>query len=337
VTTNLAAGAMSTVLIAAAAWANWTDTSTGIDLASLPAFPLTKVRSGLLKEGEQVRFGGLVAKKSPPAGSTADEVILRGNGKSGKPWTVHFFWGAFAQVYRGDLDGNGTQDYVVFGGGIGNGRLFPLWTMTVLLMDRQGLPVPFEYALYDELGPRHVVDILHDGRAQLVLSDYDENSWDSNLCSGRWISNLYEAADLDWGKVRRSAAGLIFPLVHRWTYGPNCDPSSQPQLGNEQMEIEKDAAASADITSARIADVDPNSWLGGQIKLTLPSGCESISVGTVVYDQRSERTIALVSGSGYVKTLLGRIRADNAEVKVSGVHRYPVGRDCTANLLWASR
>src|ERR1700679_2551755 len=99
---KLTVGAISTVLIAAVAWANWNDTSTGIDLASLPVFPLTKVRSGLLEKGEQVRFNGLVARMSDPPNRTP-EVLLEGTAKGGKRWSVHFPWNGMDGVFSGDL------------------------------------------------------------------------------------------------------------------------------------------------------------------------------------------------------------------------------------------
>ena len=137
---KLAAFAISTVLIAAAAWAGWNDTSTGIDLTSLPAFPLTRVRSGLLGNNARVQFDGLVARMSGPAdGPAVDEVVLSGTGKSGKGWTVHFSLVAFDEVYRGDLDGNGTQDYLMVGGtSFWSGRLAPPGRSWLVAMDQQG-------------------------------------------------------------------------------------------------------------------------------------------------------------------------------------------------------
>ena len=89
---------LSTVVLFAGTY----DTSTGIDLKRLKPFPLVKIRSGLLQDGQTASFDGLVAT------SRAMEVILRGKGKSGKPWFVHIAFYAFDQVYRADLDGHGT-------------------------------------------------------------------------------------------------------------------------------------------------------------------------------------------------------------------------------------
>jgi hypothetical protein len=333
---RLAAGSVSTVLIAAAAWANWNDTSTGIDLKSLSAFPLTKVRSGLLRNNARVQFDGFVARTGGPAdGPAVDEVVLSGTGKSGEGWTVHFSLVAFDQVYRGDLDGNGTQDYVVFGGSpYFNGRLAPPGRITVLLMDQQGLPVPFESPLYDDTGPLHVVDVLHDGRARLALGAYDENGWDnrsSGFCSGHWITDLYEPAGLNWQGFQGTAEGTTFPFVHRWTYWPDCnDPPPEPW--KEVIHTGQYSTASADITSVRVAEGDTLA-----VKLIPSSGCEGVSIGSVVYDQRSRREVALVANTESRAELVARIRAEKADVTLRGVYRSPDDRSCRANLLWAKK
>jgi hypothetical protein len=83
---------------------NWNDTSTGIDLDKLQHFPHEDSISG-----SRVTFDTIIA--------TADvrEVELLGSGKPGKRWEVPTF--GLDQVWRADLDGNGTQDHVLFAGG----------------------------------------------------------------------------------------------------------------------------------------------------------------------------------------------------------------------------
>lgn len=114
----------------------------------------------------------------------------------------------------------------------GNGRLAPPGRITALLLDQQGLPVPFEAPLYDDLGPRHVVDVLHNGRARLALGAYDENGWDNRsgvFCSGHWVTDLYEPNGFYWQGFLGAVGGITFPLVHRWTYWPDCNnPLPEP-------------------------------------------------------------------------------------------------------------
>lgn len=329
-----AAGALVPLFVAVAS-ANWNDTSTGIDLTRLPAFPLTKVRSGTLKAGVQVTFDGMVAKMvGPPGAPAVDKTVLQGRGKSGKPWSVHFAWIAFDQVYRGDLDGNGVPDYVVIGGSpYWNGRLAPPGRITVLLMDTQGLPVPFEAPLYDDLGPRHVVDVLHDGRARLALGSYDENEWDdrnSVFCSGHWVTDLYETNTLNWQPFQGTAAGVAFPLVHRWTYWPKCN-DAPPAAWKEMVYTGQYSTASPDVRT-RLEKSG-----AGWATVAPTADCGNIGTGTIVYDRRSRRDIALASGSGYQGGLQERILADGASVTLRGVYRQADGRNCSANLLWAAK
>jgi hypothetical protein len=237
---TLAAGVIS-IVAGAAAWANWNDTSTGIDLTKFPAFPLTKIRSGLLKDRQQVRFDGVVATAVGPLGAVG-EVSFEGAAKSGAKWAVRFPWIAFDEVYRGDLDRNGTQDYVIFGGTGNMLRRTPPRAIIVLLMDQAGLPVPFRAGLFDELGPEHVVDLGSDGRARLAVSTPDEEPWDSRSgfgCSGHWVSDLYEPADFNWRAFVGSMAKIDFPFVLRWTDGPDCDPPGLRSPGDPSSALDR--------------------------------------------------------------------------------------------------
>src|SRR6266567_8906096 len=180
---------MVVLLLTIVLFAEWNDTSIGIDLKRLNSFPLMEVRAGLLNDGETATFDAFVAI------GHAIEVILSGKGKSGKPWSVHIASGAFDHVYRADLDGNGTQDYVIFGANPwANGRTAPLGRITILLMDADGLPIPFETWMYDTYKKR-LVDLRHDGHAELLVSTYDEDPWDGRVgpfLSGHWITQLLE-------------------------------------------------------------------------------------------------------------------------------------------------
>ena len=159
---------------------NWNDTSTGIDLDKLRQFPLVKIRSGGLKDSSRVTFDGISATSGSPADR---QVRLRGTSKSGKKWEAHIF--DLNEVWRADLDGNGTQDYVFFAGGPNfNGRVTPLFSLSILLIDREGLPVPFFTVVYsgeNGEGIKHLVDLNHDGHAELLISTYDENPSDARV------------------------------------------------------------------------------------------------------------------------------------------------------------
>src|SRR5262249_28331921 len=132
--------------------------------------------SGRLR-GESAAFAGIRATGGYPY---AHEGRLSGAGKSGRKWEARL--ADLDEVWQGDLDGNGTQDYVLFSvGPYGNGRTAPVFSLSILLMDSDGLPVPFFTVVYkgeNGEGIKHLLDLNHDGRAELLISTYDENASD---------------------------------------------------------------------------------------------------------------------------------------------------------------
>jgi len=131
------------LIFAVGAMAGVDDTSTGIDLNRLPHPALTKVRAGTLKPGGRAVFDAMMSPQRKP------KWVLRGKGKSGRSWAVHLCDLCFDEVWRADLDGNGTLDYVIFGlGPYGNGRTVPCYSLSILLIDKDGMPVPFFTAVY---------------------------------------------------------------------------------------------------------------------------------------------------------------------------------------------
>ncbi len=198
--------------------ANWNDTSTGINLDRLPHFPLTKIRSGWLKAGSRLMFDAIRATASS---GDEREVQLRGLGRSGKPWVAHIF--GLDEIWRADLDGNGTQDYVLFASGpYFNGRTTPLFSLSILLMDREGMPTPFFTVVYhgeNGDGIKHLVDLNHDGHAELLISTFDEITSDARVgafCSGHWTNQLYRFEDFG---PKRFAERLAVSLFRSFTPG----------------------------------------------------------------------------------------------------------------------
>lgn len=318
------------------AFANWNDTSTGIDLNNLPHFPLTKIRSGWLKKGSRATFEGISATA---ANSDEQEVRLRGVGKSGKPWEARIF--GLDEVWRADLDNNGTQDFVLFGAGpYFNGRTTPLFSLSILLMDREKMPVPFFTVVYkgeNGDGIRHLVDLNHDGHAELLISDYDELPSDplvGPFCSGHWVSQLYRFRNLGAEEIRGTIGGIRFPFIHNWTYrGTECRAEPKPISDLEPAVVSNygstvQAQAVTRITRAEDAD--------GRIAIEPAAGCQAITAGIVVYDSASMRQIAFPNFFGsYAKDLADRIRRDGGRVELRGIDKPKGDEACSVSLLWA--
>jgi hypothetical protein len=310
--------------------ANWNDTPTGLDLGKLPHFALPKIRTVGLRERERFRFDGISVEHRDA------EVILRGKVKSGTVWSVRMFEGSLVDIYRGDLDRNGTDDYVIVGRTpFGNGRLAPLGQVTILLMDLDGLPSPHEISFYHDFKglPPQLVDLNRDGRAELIVSEYDESAWDSRVgafCSGHWTHRLFRIEDLKWTHFEGSTGGLKFPLVHRWTYcckecpvsetrWPVREDSSPKYVGEIEGKIQQVLESGLDL-----------------IRLAPSHGCGTIWPRVAVLDKPGSRQIVFATNrSDFMASLLARIKEAGARVQLRQVFQRQ--DECWPSVLWATQ
>jgi hypothetical protein len=314
---------------------NWNDTSTGLDLNRLHPFPLSKIRSGWLKAGTQTVFDGITASA---VNRNVPEVLLRGTGKSGKPWEATLF--GVDEVWRGDLDGNGTQDYVFFSGGPrSNGRTAPPYSLSILLMDSAGLPVPFFTAVFHGAngdGIKHLVDLNHDNHAELLISSYDEIPSDSRVgafCSGHWVNQLYRFKDLGVEEIRNTVGDISFPFVHDWTYhAKDCVDEAKPYPLVAQAEIYNHGTVAGPEARTKIREArDPAS-----IAIEPVAGCDKVTPTVIAYDQLGLREISFPAPFViYNIDLAGRILKNRATVELRGIQRSGAKGDCNVNLLWA--
>jgi hypothetical protein len=315
--------------------ANWNNTSTGIDLDKLPHPRLVKILSGGLNGKSRATFDGITATETPGG---PREVRLRGASKAGKPWDVRMC--CLDEVWRADLDGNGTQDYVFFSTGpYFNGRTTPVFSLSILLMDKQGLPVPFFTLVYQGehgSGIKNLVDLDRDGRAELLISTYDEYTSDprvGGMCSGHWVTQLYRFRQLRAEEVRGVASGLHFPFIQAWTYGTDCGATEQPLYPVEAPTIhEHGTSIGGQVSTVIRGEVETG------FKIRPDGGCETVSPTTVVSDGARIRKIAFVNlWSSSQNDLIRTIRNNGGHIQLSGLERIGQSADCRANLLWANQ
>ncbi len=311
--------------------ANWDDTSPGIDLDKLPRFPMTKMRSGILPEGERVAFDGITAE------AAMGRVRLRG-----RAWDAEMCWSCFNDVWRADLDGNGTQDFAISGGGpFGNGRTTALYSLHFLLMDKNGLPTPFWTAVWHGGGGKavkNVVDLDRDGRAEVLISIYDESPSDPRagpFCSGHWVTQRYRFTPNGVEEIRMAAAGISFPFVNKWTYVPReCPALAEPQTVASPLIIDEGTTRKGEVTT-RIGTANDTF----DLKIDPVESCHTIYARTIVHDRGDTRSIAfenLYTDASYKAQLAKAILADGGAVTLRGIAPRGDGY-CTVNLVWASR
>ncbi len=312
---------------------NWTDTSTGIDLDQLRHFPLTRIRSGDLHPGSRATFDGIVAVAS----NSEREVRLRGTAKLGKRWEAHLY--GLDEVWRADLDGNGTSDYVLFGyGPYGNGRTTPPFSISILLMDRDGLPVPFFNVVYqgeNGAGVKHLVDLNGDGKAELLISTYDELSSDERVgpfCSGHWTTQLYQFKDFAVQEYRGSMGSIRFPFIHDWTYrGTRCEEEVPGTKAQPPILYEHGTASQGKLFTT-IRKVEEGA---GLLTIDPVGGCETVDPRVVVYDRPQLREIAFPNPyNSYPVDLETTLMRNGARAELRGVNE-PSDASCTVNLIWA--
>jgi hypothetical protein len=323
-------------LFLCAASANWNDTSTGIDLNKLRHFPLTKIHTGRLKDGARISFDGITATGETP---TRREARLRGTGKSGKKWDVRL--SGLDEIWRGDLDGNGTQDYVLFSTGpYGNGRAAPEFSLSILLMDSDKLPVPFFTVVWkgeNGDGMKHLVDLNHDGQAELLISTYDESPSDPRVeafCSGHWTTQLYTFRDLSVEEVQGTYGRISFPFVHNWSQAAACGFLEKPRpLPPMPLPVDHGTSFHGEAVS-RIRRSADN---GGLVAIDPVAGCIDVIPEVVVYDIPQVREIAFPNPfTEYVTGLTETIRRIGSRVEFRGLQKETQGRFCRTNLLWAT-
>jgi hypothetical protein len=259
-----------------------------------------------------------------------NETVVRGRGKSGKAWEVHLCRGCAAEIWKGDLDGNGIPDYVLSGGGpYLQGRNTPLYSLNILLMDAQKLPVPFFTTVYlGEKGNavKHLVDLDGDGRAELLISTYAEirEGCDGGSSTDHWTTQVYRFRDLYAEEFRGTMGGIRFPFVQDWADGKKPCKTNLPPALEERGTSMKDER-----TIRRHTSPDET----GTLAVDAGGGCTRIHPEAVVYDRPRLRQIAFPNEqTKVVSEIMESIRAASLPVKLRGVQ----GSDlCFVNLLWA--
>lgn len=253
------------------------------------------------------------------------------------------------RVFQADLDANGRTDLLITSMAMGNGRCVGGGTVTTLMFDSTGRPVPWRSLtvgmIEHEEMPVTLVDLDRDGRAEIVTSAcaYAQRE-DVGMAEDRWISGVYEARDTKWAPLKplsvepylqavKPRYSTFAPGYPEWIKSP--EPLSPDPLEGwaERPRTKLTALLSAEMGCRTLAYAQAS-------REKQEDGCtDQATTNRVHYADGSVR-----SGWPYVvfDTLAGReiflfgIRDALARVLSSGFEVEIIGSDVAPAFLWAS-
>jgi hypothetical protein len=295
--------------------------------------------------------------------STANGFRFRGRDDDGKRWeaALPVATGAIAHtdVWQADFDRNLRADFLIAAHSATNGRCVDEVTLSFLLFNEHGQPVPWvirtraPYSHRSIPVPAIFSDLNHNGRAKLVVTDciYGDPTLGGE---DRSITGIYEALDATWSLVKPAHLEPYVALVrqnHR--IRPRIDrflptnPSHWPNQGNRldphASPIHLTAIVNASVSCrgpVRLPPIvdgkfqkdwkDPCDELGHN-RIQLSDGTFCYDWPTVVLDNPNGREI--VAGSEHPEALIRSIVEQRRPVVLSGQRD---ANRCSPVLLWAT-
>lgn len=150
-------------------------------------------------------------------------VLIRGNDDRNRTWSAALDTEGgvgFTDVWRSDFDGNGRLDYLFAAYFPQNGRCVDRITLTFLLFDAAGRPVPWIVETRMPVShrtpsvPAIFADLNRNGRPELVVTDC-QYSDPPRVAGDRRITGIYEAHNATWSLQRQEDPLLYTPMVQR--------------------------------------------------------------------------------------------------------------------------
>jgi hypothetical protein len=297
-------------------------------------YPQHVIRGNFM-QAASVRIGSTTVSFLEPA----NEIRFEGMDLSGKPWKLTADAMRGGGLYSADLDKNGIADLIYASYTGGNGLAPPMHVLT-LLFDASGRPVPSEmdgYFEIDSRGLKDLVDLDHDGRAELIRQSFDD---------GYWITSLYEASDAHWRLIHGQHAARQYPLYTRFTYRSNRMPTA-PAPGRHPIEdnlANSMEAAAPEVKIERLKWANVRQSENPVLRFSDGRSCEEMawySTATVILDMPDHRVAATLGAPEEARHLLETIVRRGIPVRVVGHRRYwdpriGVERDsCSPEMIWA--
>jgi hypothetical protein len=247
---------------------------------------------------------------------------LRGQDKRGRPWHV-VLRDASRGAWSSEAGGSRTYYFAGYTGATGSG---PGTWILALSFDQSGQPVPFfvtTHGGYDAKGIEDVLDL--DGRGpELLEQDYWGNIMDD---PGYFVTAFYEQRGLYWYRSDGRHGAHVFPAFEKWSVMWKDRPAeltTNPPSKRPVRDSSNDP--SAGIQSKLMGAEATGVRVGPEV------GCETVGVQVLVTDSADGRTIDLQPDT----VSLTRAARNQKGVVLTGLYRWPAGRECDASILWIS-
>jgi hypothetical protein len=288
-------------------------------------------------------------------------VRLEGRDDSGKTWQALLPTEGgigFTTLWTADFDRNSRSDIMVAAYFPSNGRCVDEITLSFLLFDDHGRPVPWVIETRMPASARYpyipglFTDMHHDGRAELKVTDCAYGN-PIRLGEDRRITGIYKAKDAAWNLLRPAAMAPYTDLVRRsYRFQPGADrlvpadPAHWTDQGNRidpqgppPVRLVSVLPRSPDCRGVRLPPIvngriDATGWKDpcdeiGENRIELSSGTLCFGWPTVVRDRPDGRYITV--GEENVRPILQRIVEETEPVVLTGTTNS--GR-CSPTILW---
>ena len=286
-----------------------------------------------------------------------DRVRFEGRDDAGKMWQAILPTAqglGYTAVWKADFDHNSRPDLLIAAYFPKNGRCVDEITLSFLLFNDRGEPVPWmiQTRAPSFRNPAVFTDLNHNGRAELVVTDctYSEAP---RIGEDRRITGIYEAKDTTWSLIKPARLESYTALVRRsHRFRPKFDqllatnPADWLDQGNRlvdspPVQLAEVLTASEICHGVRFPPLvdgrfqadwkDPCEELGRN-RIQLSDGTVCYGWPTVMFDGTKGRQI--VSGSEHPEPLLRELIAQRRPVVLVG---QTEPNRCSPSLLWALR
>lgn len=276
--------------------------------------------------------------------TSSGEIRFEGRDDHGRPWRALIpVAGGIAgtEVWRGDFDLNSRPDLMIAARWSTNGRCVDRVTLTFLMFDLQGRPVPWtaetQLPLHSKWGklPALLRRGQRDAPVELVVSGC-EYAPPERFGEDRHVTGVYEPQDAHWRlvrpvDVRRYNELLRANYAHRAVNLQPTEPAAWMDLGNAEVKLASRRIEAVTSHSPRCVGVQldvvdgrvvapKNDWcdaIGKYDRFTLSSGETCFAWPTIVVDDADSLEI-IDSKSSLLETKLRELASRKLLVTAIG-------------------